>query len=207
MKVDPRTLRPTQIIGLGYNDKSYYGDGPYPDPFVFLKSPNNIAYDYDDIFLPNLSTHKYWCEPELAIVMGAGNEIFGYTIANDITRDNIHKRDHHLAFSKAFPGSCVLGVVDTDTSHLPKAISGWVYGEYEEDRAGFMEYIWSPYHAIQNLHRLIGLREHDIILMGTPPTVGSDSVPLTEGCKYICAFGDSDIGIINPIHERREPHE
>ena len=201
MKIDPRELRTTQIIGLGYNDKSYYRDGPYPDPFVFLKSPRNVVYDYDMVFLPNLKEHKYWCEPELALVMGAGLDVFGYTIANDITRSNIEGRDHHLAFSKAFPNSCVLGKVETDTSQLPSVISGWIYGEDETDRAGFMDYIWSPYDAIQNLHKLIGLREHDIILMGTPPVIGADSRRLTEGCKYICAFGDSDIAIINPIYE------
>jgi 2-keto-4-pentenoate hydratase/2-oxohepta-3-ene-1,7-dioic acid hydratase in catechol pathway len=59
----------------------------------------------------------------------AGKAILGYTIANDVSADNIHGWDHHLARSKAADTFCPLGPhIDTEFDPRGKVIEGYHNG-------------------------------------------------------------------------------
>jgi len=59
-------------------------------------------------------------EPELAVVLGSGGEIIGYTIANDVSASDIEKENPlFLPQSKIFTGCCALGPVIVTADELP----------------------------------------------------------------------------------------
>ncbi|HUJ60339.1 MAG TPA: fumarylacetoacetate hydrolase family protein, partial [Kofleriaceae bacterium] len=123
--------QPTKILALGYNYKDLFADPAartsarephYTDtgfePVLFLKGPNSLAAPGAAIALGELA--EVWVEVEIAAVLGrrardlrdaaaARDAVFGVTIGNDITAQNVLGRDWHLARSKSLDGFCPLG--------------------------------------------------------------------------------------------------
>ena len=110
---------PTKIIGLGLNFKECYSDGQFPsEPIMFLKGPNTLIGHKQKIVYPK-NINYAWAEAELVIVIKskaksisqqeAKDYIFGHTIGNDITAENIYNRDHHLARSKSIDTFAPIG--------------------------------------------------------------------------------------------------
>ena len=59
-------------------------------------------------------------EPELAIVIGPGNTIFGYTLANDVSAWDIERENAlYLTQSKVYDRCCALGPVILTADSLP----------------------------------------------------------------------------------------
>ena len=48
-------------------------------------------------------------EGELAVVMGAGGEIAGYAVADDLSARDLQKREPQWTRAKGFDGSCPFG--------------------------------------------------------------------------------------------------
>ena len=103
-------VNPSKIVFLAYNYKDLVGEKKiYEEPLLGIKSNNSIIGINDKIIINQ--KRKTWVEVELAIIIkkkcknlnkkNALKHIFGYSIGNDVTMKNIHKRDHHLARSKS----------------------------------------------------------------------------------------------------------
>jgi 2-keto-4-pentenoate hydratase/2-oxohepta-3-ene-1,7-dioic acid hydratase in catechol pathway len=173
---------PGKVIALGIN---YAGATGYTsdikEPLIFLKSGTSVCGPGDDIVCPFRGV-RVWGEPELAIVISrrlrqatsleeARLAIFGYTLANDVSADNIAGRDHHLARSKSADTFCPLGPwVDTDYNPSGRIISGYQNGELIR-QGNTDDRIWKEVEAIYWLSQWMTLEPWDVILTGTPPRV------------------------------------
>ena len=170
-------VNPTKIIALGYNYKDLVGDlHSYNEPVIFLKPPSSVITEKDTIEIK--SGLKTWTEVELAIVVGkkatcvskenAADFIFGYTVANDVTSQNILNRDHHLARSKGWDTYCPIGnfiVTDVDTSDLKmyNKINGKIF-----QNSTTKNRILNDLEIIALLSSVMTLNPGDVILTGTP---------------------------------------
>ena len=127
---------PSKVIGValnypGVSDNIYKMD----EPLFFLKPSTSVIGSMEEIINP-FKDLDVWGECELAIVIGklvkkaskeeAADSILGYAVANDVSVNNIHNRDHHLARSKAADTFCVIGPwIDTDFTPNNQKIQGY----------------------------------------------------------------------------------
>jgi 2-keto-4-pentenoate hydratase/2-oxohepta-3-ene-1,7-dioic acid hydratase in catechol pathway len=169
---------PAKVIGLGHNYRSLVGPrAHYDEPIVFLKSPTSVCAHGSRVQYPAFAT-KVWVEVELGVVIGkrcrsvsaadAGDSILGYTIGGDITAENIHGRDWHLARSKALDGFAPVGPwlvrgVDTSCLGLQTLINGRRY-----QRGNTNDRILDDRAVVGLVSSLMTLEPGDLILTGTP---------------------------------------
>lgn len=152
-----------KIIGLGYNYKISYPDGNYKEPVVFLKGENTLIGDGDNIIYPYHVT-KVWIEAELAYVVGEG-----FTIANDITAENIYERDHHLAKSKSRDTFCPLSSIRRKNIEVDDLnYKTWINDKLIQE-ANTKDMIMNSGEVIKMISDIMSLDDGDIILMGTHP--------------------------------------
>lgn len=169
MELNLRKIKPTKIIGLGLSYKISYPDGNYPkEPILFLKGPNTLVYNKSVVIYPkNINT--MWMEGELAIIMDKDNQIKGYTLANDITAENLYCRDHHLARSKSFNSFCPIGPdivkdIDANNLHIRSYLNGKLVQDWNTNGNIFKVDV-----IISMISRIMTLKKDDIILTGTHP--------------------------------------
>lgn len=188
---------PTKIIGLGLCFKDSYPNGRYPDePILFLKGTNTLIGHQQNIIYPNFIEFA-WMEAELAIVIkktckriaptDANDYILGFTIANDITAQNIRELDHHLARSKSCDTFCPVGPhleTELDTSDIE--FCSWLNGK-KIQHANTKDRIFTDPEILSIVSKLITLYPGDIILTGTHP--GSPPGKIME--KGIIKSGDN----------------
>src|SRR4051812_27627663 len=80
--------RPSKIVcvGLNYVDHAAESSLELPaEPLLFSKFPTSLIGPGEAITWPAGLTEKVDWEAELAVVMGHEGEIFGYTVANDVS--------------------------------------------------------------------------------------------------------------------------
>ena len=112
--------------------------------------------------------------------------ILGITVACDLTRDNIHGRDHHLAYSKSLPGFCpidtenILSIdgLDLDNIDMSTEINGVI-----TQSGNTRDMIFNVSETVEYLSNFTTLRKNDIILTGTPSGVENNII--TKGDKII----------------------
>lgn len=154
----------------GLTDKTH-------EPLVFLKPASAVIGPGHPITSP-FDDVGAWGECELGIVIGkrlhrAGKEeamagIFGYTIGNDVSAENILDWDHHLARSKGADTFCPLGPW-IDTEYDPA--DNWIRGYYNGDliREGRLDQrLWKEPELIVWLSTWMTLEPGDVILTGAP---------------------------------------
>ena len=78
------------------------------EPVLFMKPPSSIIYDGEVIKYPAMSQQVDY-EAELAIVMGEGGRIAGFTCANDVTARDLQQKDGQWTRAKSFDTFCPLG--------------------------------------------------------------------------------------------------
>ena len=170
-------VTPSKIVGLAYNYKDLVGDKEnYSEPLIFLKPSASIIGMNDEVIIPK--NRRTWGEVELAIVIGteaknvlsknANNYIFGYTVANDITMQNIDSRDHHLANSKGCDTFCPLGpwiVTNVNTSNL--SLTNHIDDKLFQE-GNTSNRIVDDFEAVSLVSHYMTLNPGDIIITGTP---------------------------------------
>ena len=76
-------------------------------------------------------------EGELAVVMGAGGEVAGYAVADDVSARDLQRREPQWTRAKGFDGSCPYGPWITTADELGDphdlALRTWVNGELRQD--------------------------------------------------------------------------
>lgn len=196
----PAVSRPSKIIaiGLNYRDHAEEGKAELPKtPLVFAKFPNSLAAHQQPICWGAAVTKKVDFEAELAVIIGkrisccpeseAGEAIFGYSCANDVSARDLQFGDGQWVRGKSLDSFCPLGpwIVTADDIPDPQSldINCRVNGVImQSSNTGRM--IFSVAFLVSFLSRHFTLFPGDVILTGTPSGVGvfrEPSVYLKDG--------------------------
>lgn len=186
-------VEPTNIICAAENYTGAKQDKPTKEPLIFLKSPNSLITNRQPIICSSQYI-KVWGEPELAFVVNTDenrrNEscpytIGGYTIVNDVTAQDINKRDHHLALSKSRDTFCpILHYIDTDFSPNNQRITGIQNNKIIRD-ARLGDRIFNDQKLLSYLASWMTISDGDLILTGTPRRV-CERTFMNDGSTYTC---------------------
>ena len=176
---------PAKILGLAHNYKSLVGARErYDEPLFFMKSPTSACGHKSRVMCSPFGT--VWVEVELAVIIKkecrnvsvaeAGDYILGHTIGSDVTAQNIHGRDWHLARSKALDNFAPLGPflvtgLDTVDLEVGTRINGRIY---QQGRTS--DRIMNDHESVSLLSQFLTLSPGDVILTGTPAGATSSIV-------------------------------
>ena len=150
----------------------YKGDS-IQTPVVFMKPASSINLE-GIVELEDRDILNTWVEAEIGIkvcIKDGNFYIDSICLANDITRHNIHSRDHHLAFSKGrkqfLPISPKFIKYDKDR-HLKIDIKTFKNG-LEIQSYCSSEMMLDFYGIIDLVSQTVPLMDGDLILCGTAP--------------------------------------
>jgi len=186
---------PQKVIGVAINYPGATGlTSEVCEPLVFLKPGSSVIGPDQSIVTP-FHDVSVWGECELGIVIGkrlqragkveVADSIFGYTIGNDVSAENVQGRDHHLARSKAADTFCVLGPwIDTDYKPDAQSIHG--YHNSELLREGCLnERLHKEPDLLVWLSSWMTLEPGDVVLTGAPTRV-RDRQYFVDGDIFSC---------------------
>ena len=163
-------------------------DREIPDEALFFMKPSSAFLTHGQtIVYPKGQSERVVLEGELGIVIGkacknvtaeqAQSHIFGYTIVNDVTAQDIVKRDSsypQYVRAKGFDTFGVFGpVIETNVDLSAIRIQSFINGKICQD---FMvtDLIFNPYEIVADLSRTMTLKPGDIIACGT--SLGVESI-------------------------------
>jgi 2-keto-4-pentenoate hydratase/2-oxohepta-3-ene-1,7-dioic acid hydratase in catechol pathway len=177
---------PTKVVAVGRNYAEHadeMGAEVPEEPIIFLKPATAvIGPDVPVVYPPD--SHNVQHEAELAVVVGrvarnvpaedAGQFIFGYTAANDVTARDLQRKDGQWTRGKGFDTFCPLGpVIETELDPLERlAVICRVNGEVRQ--AGFTsDMVFGVAELFEFISRVMTLLPGDVILTGTPSGISS----------------------------------
>src|ERR687895_2082421 len=127
--------RPRAIFGIGLNYAAHAketGKALPEAPIVFMKLPTSSVGPAGPVRCPAVVKRLDY-EVELALVMGPGNQIAGYAVADDVSARDLQKREPRWVRAKGFDTSCPWGPWVTTADEVPDPealrISSQVNGE------------------------------------------------------------------------------
>ncbi|WP_298835773.1 fumarylacetoacetate hydrolase family protein [uncultured Roseobacter sp.] len=155
-------------------------------PFFFQKNPDNLNTTGTFPYPPRTSDVHH--EAELAVMLKtggrnipveeAGDHVFGYALALDMTRRDLQgemkKAGRPWAIGKAFEGSAPVGPVhpvETTGPLTEGAVTLHVNGSLRQE-GDLNQLIWKVPEMIAFLSEYFELAPGDVILSGTPAGVG-----------------------------------
>lgn len=101
-------LQPREVWACGSTYKTADQDRPH----IFFKGTARVCVGPGQSIGIRPDSHFTAAEPELAVVLGAKGQILGYTLANDVSAQDLARENpHFLSQSKTFQASCALGPV------------------------------------------------------------------------------------------------
>ena len=173
----------SKVVGVGRNYAAHaaeMGNEVPVSPLLFLKPNTAVVGPDDPIVLPDF-TEEVSLEAELAVVIGkvtknvspehALAQVFGYTVANDVTARDVQRTDNQWARAKGFDSSCPLGpwiVTDLETDGL--AVRSRVNGETRQDGTT-ADMVFDVAALVSYVSECFTLLPGDVILTGTPAGV------------------------------------
>jgi acylpyruvate hydrolase len=162
-------------IGLNYAAHALEGGRELPEaPIVFMKTPRSAA-DPGALVTAPAVVRRLDYEGEMAIVMGAGGEIAGFAVSDDLSARDLQRREPQWTRAKGFDGSCPFGPWVTTTDEVPNpddlGLRTWVNGELRQD-SRTDDLIFSVAQLVAFLQETCTLVPGDLILTGTPSGVG-----------------------------------
>ena len=170
--------RPRAIFGIGLNYRAHAEEqgGDLPErPIVFMKLPTSAAAPGAPVPCPPV-VRRLDYEGELAVVMGAGGEVAGFAVADDVSARDLQKREPQWTRAKGADGFCPYGPWITTADEVPDpedlALRTWVNGELRQD-ARTSDLIFGIDAIVAFLREAITLEPGDLILTGTPSGVGA----------------------------------
>jgi 2-keto-4-pentenoate hydratase/2-oxohepta-3-ene-1,7-dioic acid hydratase in catechol pathway len=209
---------PSKLVALWNNSRiqieSLKRDTP-KEALWFLKPPSCFATHADPIIYPAGHTERVVLEGELGIVIGrhckavsveeARYYIFGYTVINDVTAQDVVKRDATFPQydrGKGYDSFGVFGpVIECALDPMKLVMRSYVNGELKQEFP-VTDYVFSPYQVVAEISKTATLYPGDVICCGTSlnaaPIVPGDTVEIRiEGIG----------SLVNPvIAERRDEH-
>lgn len=171
-------------IGKNYRDHAAEMGGEAPaEPLMFLKPNTSVIGPNDAIVRPTRLSEQTDYEGELAVVIGriaknvpaerAGEYIFGYTVANDVTARDLQRSDGQWSRAKGFDTFCPVGpVIETDLDLGSARIVTRVNGEVRQD-GPVSDMVHDIPALIAYASAVFTLLPGDLILTGTPAGIGS----------------------------------
>jgi acylpyruvate hydrolase len=175
--------RPRAIFGIGLNYAKHAaetGKTPPEQPMVFMKLPSSSVPGNGRVEVPSAAAHRLDYEAELVVVIGAGGEVAGYAVADDLSARDLQGRETQWTRAKGFDGSCPWGPWITTADEVPDAqalrIGSQVNGEVRQD-SNTADLIFGPQALVDFIAETITLEPGDIILTGTPEGVGQAMDP------------------------------
>ena len=186
--------RPRAIFGIGLNYAAHAaetGKALPETPMVFLKLPSSSVPGGGPVRCPAVVTRLDY-EVELALVMGAGGEIAGYAVADDVSARDLQKREPRWVRAKGFDTSCPWGpwITTADEVENPEGlrITSRVNGEVRQSSTT-ADLIFGPRALVDFISETCTLEPGDLILTGTPQGVGQAMDPprfLADGDVVRC---------------------
>jgi 2-keto-4-pentenoate hydratase/2-oxohepta-3-ene-1,7-dioic acid hydratase in catechol pathway len=174
--------RPGTIYAIGLNYAKHIAEtgGQQPEaPMVFVKVAGSAAPPGGPIRCPEV-VRRLDYEGELTIVMGAGGQIAGYCIANDVTARDLQGREPQWTRAKGADTFCPFGPWVTTADEVPDPgdlrLRTWINGELRQD-SSTADLIFGCQELVEFIGQTCTLRPGDLILTGTPSGVGSGLDP------------------------------
>ena len=169
--------RPRAIFGVGYNYATHAretGQELPEAPVLFMKLPSSSAPPSGPVRCPAV-VRRLDYEVELAIVMGAGGEIAGYAVADDVSARDLQRREPQWTRAKGADTFCPWGPWITTADDVPEPedlrLTCHVNGELRQD-SRTSDLIFGPRALVDFIAEAITLEPGDLILTGTPSGVG-----------------------------------
>jgi acylpyruvate hydrolase len=169
--------RPRAIFGIGHNYAAHARETgtELPDsPLVFMKLPGSSAPPGGPVRCPAV-VRRLDYEVELALVMGAGGEIAGYAVADDVSARDLQRREPQWTRAKGADTFCPWGpwITTADAVADPEdlRLTCHVNGELRQD-SRTSDLIFGPRALVDFISEAITLEPGDLILTGTPSGVG-----------------------------------
>jgi 2-keto-4-pentenoate hydratase/2-oxohepta-3-ene-1,7-dioic acid hydratase in catechol pathway len=176
---------PSKVVAVGKNYSAHAAEmgGDLPEePLLFMKPSTAVIAHMAPVFYPPQSQRVDY-EGELAVIIGdrcvdcseveAGEKIWGYTIANDITARDLQRKDNQWVRAKGFDSFCPLGPwIVRELS--PEAQIQTVLNDAETpvQLGSIADMIFKPDVLVSYISRIMTLLPGDVILTGTPEGVG-----------------------------------
>jgi acylpyruvate hydrolase len=174
--------RPRAIFGIGLNYAAHAAETgrELPQaPIVFMKLPGSSAAPNAPVRCPAVVKRLDY-EGELVIVMGAGGEIAGYAVADDVSARDLQRREPQWTRAKGADGFCPWGpwVTTADELFNPQdlGLRTWVNSELRQD-SRTSDLIFGPRALVDFIAETCTLEPGDLILTGTPSGVGMSMEP------------------------------
>jgi acylpyruvate hydrolase len=169
--------QPRAIFGIGMNYADHIAElgATAPEiPIVFMKLPSSAASPNAPVPCPAVVKRLDY-EGELAVVMGSGNQIAGYTVADDLTARDLQKRELQWTRAKGADAFCPYGPWITTSDEVPEPealwLRTWVNGELRQDSCT-SNLIFKIGELVEFIAETCTLAPGDLILTGTPGGVG-----------------------------------
>jgi acylpyruvate hydrolase len=174
--------RPRAIFGIGLNYADHVaemGVTPPEAPLVFMKLPSSAASPGAPVRCPAVVKRLDY-EGELAVVMGAGGQVAGYAVADDLTARDLQKRELQWTRAKGADGFCPYGPWITTVEDVSDPhglwLRTWVNGELRQD-SSTSNLIFKVAELVAFISETCTLEPGDLILTGTPSGVGMGLEP------------------------------
>jgi 2-keto-4-pentenoate hydratase/2-oxohepta-3-ene-1,7-dioic acid hydratase in catechol pathway len=174
--------RPPAIFAIGLNYAAHVAEtgGELPErPVVFLKLPLSAAPPNRPVPCPAV-VRRLDYEGELTAVMGAGGQVAGYTVADDVTARDLQGREPQWTRAKGADAFCPYGpwITTADEVSDPHALAlrTWVNGELRQD-ASTSDLIFGVPDLVAFISETCTLEPGSLILTGTPSGVGMSMDP------------------------------
>ena len=182
--------RPRAIFGIGLNYAAHAAEQgkELPDaPIVFMKLPTSSVPPGGPVRCPPVVKRLDY-EGELVVVMGAGGEIAGYAVADDVSARDLQAREPQWTRAKGADSFCPWAPWITTADEVPDPeglrMRTRVNGELRQD-SSTADLIFGPRAVVDFLLETCTLEPGDVILTGTPSGVGMAMDP-----KRFLADGD-----------------
>jgi acylpyruvate hydrolase len=174
---DPGTV---YAIGLNYAKHVEETGGTKPEqPIVFVKVAGSVAPPGGPIRCPKVVKRLDY-EGELTIVIGAGGEIGGYCVADDVSARDLQRREPQWTRAKGADTFCPYGPWITTADEVPDPgnlqLRTWVNGELRQD-SSTADLIFGCDELVAFIAQTCTLQPADLILTGTPNGVGAAMDP------------------------------
>ena len=167
-------LQPGKIvaIGLNYLDHIRESNLPRPEqPLVFAKFPSSVTGPNDPIVVDAELTRQVDWEVELGVVVGRREDVFGYTVAYDVSARDVQFSESQWTRGKSFDTFCPLGPVVVTADEIPDpqvlALRTRVNGEVMQD-SSTSEMLFGVAELLAFCSRSFTLEPGDLLLTGTP---------------------------------------
>ena len=169
--------RPRAIFGIGLYYAAHAretGKEPPERPIVFQQLPTSSVGPAGPVRRPAVVLELDY-EVELAVVLGADNEIAGYAVADDVSARDLQRIEPQWTRAKGADGFCPWGPWITTADEVPDAedlrLTTRVNGELRQD-SRTSDLVFGPRALIDFIAEAITLEPGDLILTGTPSGVG-----------------------------------